>query len=679
MNVSARFNSSWDETSPLDALSQITPDLLCAQIRWQGEVLYPQRDVRTSKARYFRISDGHASHRHLLDARDGGRGSRNGIILVQYTRSRVFKDPLELLLNDRIGYILLLFSSSFSKSHIRGLASSPDLNHAIPILGSKCRTPLFFLAPNSPNDPSGSRPNYSLEYAGGAYTRPVALDFETIPDYPHDRDQWMSSQIQFHIPNTVEPVSPFSMSSALPHLKQSSQNSSLDSKSVAESDRQSTSTNQADLSYVVPATSDSQFTYTRGYASRRSSSHLGLPTIPELSWAESVRLSELEADNGHSFPGSHAHSPLSGEEDESLTHSNPTPMLMGGPGSNSSTHSGLTSDSAPRTPPLEAQKDYFSTASVSAQLPDRPDGYSHEAYPAAPHSYISSPSTPYLRDSWSQFMLDAQSHYISASGSVHGTEMRSNRPPSAIEEKGEKWTGEVPNVWSLFSASPTSGVLHLPPTPPVPALPQKLIVNPIFAHILWDIRFPPASASLITAKYRNGAKSRSELWHDSEGATRALSKVEHVAHLVPTHTMARAGYGESATPDEPPTYVSVADVLFALHEQLVLRFVKQNEWEKLDERTRWYISRAYGKNRVADSSDAGSFASRFSGSVGDGTSMRGSVWSEGSRMSDVLRERTLFAGIRSDPAYKRRTPEDGLTHLVMDLRRHERPASMASA
>ncbi|CAE6427710.1 unnamed protein product [Rhizoctonia solani] len=554
-----------------------------------------------------------------------------------------------------------------------------------------------------------SRPNYSLEYAGGAYTRPVALDFETIPDYPHDRDQWMSSQIQFHIPNTVEPVSPFSMSSALPHLKQSSQNSSLDSKSVAESDRQSTSTNQADLSYVVPATSDSQFTYTRGYASRRSSSHLGLPTIPELSWAESVRLSELEADNEHSFPGSHAHSPLSGEEDESLTHSNPTPMLMGGPGSNSSTHSGLTSDSAPRTPPLEAQKDYFSTASVSAQLPDRPDGYSHEAYPAAPHSYISSPSTPYLRDSWSQFMLDAQSHYISASGSVHGTEMRSNRPPSAIEEKGEKWTGEVPNVWSLFSASPTSGVLHLPPTPPVPALPQKLIVNPIFAHILWDIRFPPASASLITAKYRNGAKSRSELWHDSEGATRALSKVEVMApatyppksmlHISSPHTRWRARVtGESATPDEPPTYVSVADVLFALHEQLVLRFVKQNEWEKLDERTRWYISRAYGKNRVADSSDAGSFASRFSGSVGDGTSMRGSLWSEGSRMSgesvmcgpgsgwgeglrraDVLRERTLFAGIRSDPAYKRRTPEDGLTHLVMDLRRHERPASMASA
>ncbi|CAE6393248.1 unnamed protein product [Rhizoctonia solani] len=555
-----------------------------------------------------------------------------------------------------------------------------------------------------------SRPNYSLEYAGGAYTRPVALDFETIPDYPHDRDQWMSSQIQFHIPNTVEPVSPFSMSSALPLLKHSSQNTSMDSKSVAESDPQSTSTNQADLSYLVPATSDSQPPYARGYASRRSSSHLGLPTIPELSWAESARVSSLEADNGHLLAGSHAHSPVSGEEDDSLTHSNPTPMLMGGPGSNSSTHSGLTSDSAPRTPPPEAQKDYFSTASVSAQLPDRPDGYSHETYPAAPHSYISSPSTPYLRDSWSQFMLDAQSHYMSASGSAHGTEMRSNRAPSAIEERGEKWAGEVPNVWSLFSASPTSGILHLPPTPsPVPALPQKLIVNPIFAHILWDVRFPPASASLITTKHRNGAKSRSELWYNSEGAVRALSKVEVMApatyppksilHISSPHTRWRARVtGESATPDEPPTYISVADVLFALHEQLALRFVKNTEWEKFDERTRWYISRSYGKNRVADSSDAGSFASRFSGSVGYGESMRGSVWSEGSRISgesvmcgpgsgwgeglrraDVLRERTLFAGIRSDPAYKRRTPEDGLTHLVMDLRRHERPISTASA
>ncbi|KAF8759120.1 hypothetical protein RHS01_02890 [Rhizoctonia solani] len=460
------------------------------------------------------------------------------------------------------------------------------------------------------------------------------------------------------------------MSSALPHLKQSSQNSSLDSKSVAESDRQSTSTNQADLSYVVPATSDSQFTYTRGYASRRSSSHLGLPTIPELSWAESVRLSELEADNGHSFPGSHAHSPLSGEEF----------------GSSNTTLRG-------------AERLFLDRFSI-AQLPDRPDGYSHEAYPAAPHSYISSPSTPYLRDSWSQFMLDAQSHYISASDQY--TVLRCAQIDHRRRLKKKEKNG-------LASASPTSGVLHLPPTPPVPALPQKLIVNPIFAHILWDIRFPPASASLITAKYRNGAKSRSELWHDSEGATRALSKVEVMApatyppksmlHISSPHTRWRARVtGESATPDEPPTYVSVADVLFALHEQLVLRFVKQNEWEKLDERTRWYISRAYGKNRVADSSDAGSFASRFSGSVGDGTSMRGSVWSEGSRMSgesvmcgpgsgwgeglrraDVLRERTLFAGIRSDPAYKRRTPEDGLTHLVMDLRRHERPASMASA
>ncbi|KAJ1310113.1 hypothetical protein OPQ81_006860 [Rhizoctonia solani] len=553
------------------------------------------------------------------------------------------------------------------------------------------------------------RPNYSLEYAGGAYTRPVPLDFESIPEYPHDRAQWMSSQIQFHIPNTVEPVSPFSMSSALPLLKQSSQNPSVDSKSVAESDRPSTSTNQTDLPYVVPSISDSQLPNSRGYASRRNSSQLGLPTIPELSWASSARLSALEADNGHSLPGSHAHSPVSGEEDDSFTNSNPTPMLMGGPGSNSSTHSGLTSDSAPRTPPLEAQKDYFSAAPVSVQPHDRPDGYSHETYPAAPHSYISSPSTPYLRDSWSQFMLDAQSHYMSAPGSTQGTEMRSNRPPSVIEERGEKWAGEVPNVWSLFSASPTSGIMHLPPTPSaIPTLPQTLIVNPIFAHILWDVRYPPAAASLILPKYRNGAKSLSELWRDSEGATRALSTVEVMApatypprsmlHISSPHTRWRARVtGESATPDEPPTYISVADVLFALHEQLSLRFVKQSEWDKFDERAKWYISRAYGKNRVADSSDAGSFASRFTGSVGE--SMRGSIWSEGSRMSgesimcgpgsgwgeglrraDVLRDRTLFAGLRSDPAYKRRAPpEDGMSHLVMDLRRHERPASMASA
>ncbi|CAE7202343.1 unnamed protein product [Rhizoctonia solani] len=551
-----------------------------------------------------------------------------------------------------------------------------------------------------------SRPNYSLEYAGGAYTRPVPLDFESIPDYPLDRAQWMSSQIQFHIPNTVEPVSPFSMSSALPLLKQSSQNSSLDSKSMAESDRPSTSTNQADLPYMVPSTSDYQLPNPRGYASRRSSSHLGLPTIPELSWTESARLSALEADNGPSFPESHAHSPVSGEEDDSFTNSNPTPMLMGGPGSNSSTHSGLTSDSVPRTPPMEAQKDYFSSAPVSAQPHDRPDGYSHETFPAAPHSYISSPSSlGGLRDSWGQFVLDAQSHYMSAAGSTHGTEMRSTKPPSAIEERGEKWTGEVPNVWSLFSTSPTSGVVNLPPTPPVPGLPHALSVNPIFAHIVWDIRYPPAAASLILPKFRNGVKSLSELWRNGERTTRALSTVEVMApatypprsmlYISSAHSRWRARVtGESATPDEPPTYISVADVLFALHEQLSLRFVKQNEWEKFDDRAKWYVGRAYGKNRAADPSDAGSLAS---GSV-SGESMRGSIWSEGSRMSgesiacgpgsgwgdglrraDVLRDRTLFAGLKSDPAYKRRTPEDGMSHLVMELRRHERPASVASA
>ncbi|KDN51582.1 hypothetical protein RSAG8_00127, partial [Rhizoctonia solani AG-8 WAC10335] len=381
-------------------------------------------------------------------------------------------------------------------------------------------------------------------------------------------------------------------------------------------------------------------------------------------------------------------------------------MLMGGPGSDSSTHSGLTSDSVPRTPPMEAQKDYFSSAPVSAQPHDRPDGYSHETYPAAPHSYISSPSTLYLRDSWGQFVLDAQSHYMTATGSTHGTEMRSTKPPSAIEERGEKWAGEVPNVWSLFSTSPTSGVLGLPPTPPpVPALPQNLIVNPIFAHIVWDIRYPPAMASLILPKFRNGVKSLSELWRNGERTTRALSTVEVMApatypprsmlHISSPNTRWRARVtGESATPDEPPTYISVADVLFALHEQLSLRFVKQNEWEKFDDRAKWYVGRAYGKNRAADPSDAGSLASSSMG----GESMRGSIWSEGSRMSgesvmcgpgsawgdglrraDVLRDRTLFAGLKSDPAYKRRTPEDGMSHLVMELCRHERPASVASA
>lgn len=52
-------------------------------------------------------------------------------------------------------------------------------------------------------------------------------------------------------------------------------------------------------------------------------------------------------------------------------------------------------------------------------------------------------------------MLDAQSHYMSAPGSTHGTEMRSNKPPSAIEERGEKWAGEVRfslSVQSIASA-----------------------------------------------------------------------------------------------------------------------------------------------------------------------------------------------------------------------------------
>jgi hypothetical protein len=166
------------------------------------------------------------------------------------------------------------------------------------------------------------------------------------------------------------------------------------------------------------------------------------------------------------------------------------------------------------------------------------------------------------------------------------------------------------------------------------------------------------------------------------------------------HTRWRARVvGESSTPDGPPSYISVADVLHALHEQLALRFVKQSEWDKLDARTQWYVGRAYGRNRLVDTNDAGSINSGFSGSAGgDGQSMRGSVWSEGSRMSgesvmcgpgvgwgeglrraDVLRDRTMFAGLKADPAYKRHAPkEEGTSHLVMQLRRYERPVSMGS-
>jgi hypothetical protein len=129
-----------------------------------------------------------------------------------------------------------------------------------------------------------------------------------IPDYPHDRAQWMSSQIQFQLSNPVEPVSPFSMSSALPLLKR---NSSVDIKSIPEVERPSASTNQANISYVVPDASDYQLGNGRGHGDRNSDS-FGLPAIPELSW--SARLSAAEADNGHSLAGSHVHLPNSNEE-----------------------------------------------------------------------------------------------------------------------------------------------------------------------------------------------------------------------------------------------------------------------------------------------------------------------------------------------------------------------------
>lgn len=552
-----------------------------------------------------------------------------------------------------------------------------------------------------------SRPNYSLEYAGGAFKQRVALDFESIPDYPHDRAQWMSSQIQFQLPNPVEPVSPFSMSSALPLLKANS--SSADVKSVTSSERANTSTNPVNLSYTGPDASD-YLLGGRGYAAVNHDP-FGLPAIPELSW--SARLSAAEADNGHSNAGSHVHLPDTNEEDDSFTHSNPVPVLIpGGPGSNSSTHSGLTSDSAPRTPPMQAQSDYFVTTHA------QPDGYSHEAYPAAPHSYLSSPSTLYLRDSWGQFVLDAQSHYVSAAGSTHNTELRSNKPPSTIEERGEKWAGEVPNVWSLFSTTPTSGAMQLPPTPPVPGQPQSqsqrvpsipvpppfpqtqtLTICPIFAHILWDIRYPPASAAFIASK----SKSKARTLTDPDSWTRGLSQLEVDAPatyppkssllISSPHTRWRA-----RVESEGGEYVSVADVLHALHDQLSLRFVKQSEWDKLDANTRWYVSRAYGRNRLDDPADADADA----GSMKSGFSGAASVWSEGSRMSgesvlggpgagwgegvrraDVLRDRTIFAGLRVDPAYKRkrRVPGDEEADeslLVMELRKVERPASMTS-
>lgn len=132
-------------------------------------------------------------------------------------------------------------------------------------------------------------------------------DDAAIPDYPRDRDQWMSSQIQFQLPNTVETVSPFSMSSALPLLKA---NSSADVKSVTSSERANTGSNPVNLSYTSPDASDFLLGG-RGYAAVNHDP-FGLPAIPELSW--SARLSAAEADNGHSNAGSHVHLPDTNEE-----------------------------------------------------------------------------------------------------------------------------------------------------------------------------------------------------------------------------------------------------------------------------------------------------------------------------------------------------------------------------
>ncbi|KAG9124294.1 hypothetical protein FRC07_012117 [Ceratobasidium sp. 392] len=375
-----------------------------------------------------------------------------------------------------------------------------------------------------------AKPNYSLDYAGGAFSRHLSLDFESIPEYPHDKAQWMSSQAQFQIPVPVPHISPFSMSSALPLLKYSS---SAHARAASEPAQPSATSSLSDLSDVGPEPPEDHMSGGRGYPIG-GGNVLSLSPIPEASWTSSARLSAVERTDAVAPPREHVLHPESLDEETSFGHPNRPPVLMPGPGSNSSTHSGLTSDSAPRTPSMEAQKDYFAAAHSHSQADEyhsQPDGYSHEAYPAAPHSYLSSPSTLYLRDSWGQFILDAQSHYVSAAGSAHGAERRSNRPPSTIEEKGERWTGEVPNVWSLFSDTPTSGAVALPPSPGLPPpVPKTLSINPIFARILWDVRFPPASASLITSKLRNAAKHSSELWSDDgKGSTRALTRLEVIS------------------------------------------------------------------------------------------------------------------------------------------------------
>lgn len=57
----------------------------------------------------------------------------------------------------------------------------------------------------------------------------------------------------------------------------------------------------------------------------------------------------------------------------------------------------------------------------------------------------------------------------------------------------------------------------------------------------------------------------------------------------------------------------------------------------------------------------------------------GAEWGPGIRRADVLRDRTIFAGLKFDPSYKRRAQgEEGMFHLVMNLRRHEPEADAAS-
>lgn len=250
------------------------------------------------------------------------------------------------------------------------------------------------------------------------------------------------------------------MSSALPLLRQGTYK---DSKSVNEPE--SSGASQSEQSHEVPEGSHHPLGSARRHGAGRDDLP-PLPVIPERSSSGRLSAAEaggasgaitatLQAEARAPYPNtrnecvslgfrmeSYLMLGLSREMSRSNSGIPPVPI---GPDSGSSTHSGVTSDLAPRTPP-PIEKDYFGNAVSRAQPENylaQPDGIDHEVFPAPPHSYMSSPSTLYLRDSWGQYILDAQSHYVSASGSIHGAELRSNKPPSTIEERGEKWTGEV--------------------------------------------------------------------------------------------------------------------------------------------------------------------------------------------------------------------------------------------